>query len=44
MLGEFFEKIYGTLKDSALKFIWFDFHYECRKMQWGNLSKLIHMI
>lgn len=24
-----------------IAYVWFDFHHECRKMQWGNLSKLI---
>ena len=22
-------------------YVWFDFHHECRKMKWGNLSKLV---
>lgn len=24
-----------------IAYVWFDFHHECRKMQWGNLSKLL---
>ena len=25
----------------AVHLTWFDFHHECRKMRWGNLSKLL---
>jgi len=24
-----------------IKYVWFDFHDECKKMKWENLSKLI---
>ena len=27
--------------DGSQHYVWFDFHHECRKMQWHNLSKLI---
>jgi hypothetical protein len=30
-----------SISDADFTYIWFDFHHECRKMQWGNLSKLI---
>mmetsp|Transcript_18481 Transcript_18481/g.22711 ORF Transcript_18481/g.22711 Transcript_18481/m.22711 type:complete len:362 (+) Transcript_18481:621-1706(+) len=32
------EKLGGS---ERLRFVWFDFHHECRKMQWQNLSKLL---
>jgi hypothetical protein len=28
----------------ALRYVWFDFHHECRKMQWHNLSKLLFQV
>ena len=27
-----------------LRHVWFDFHHECRKMRWENLSKLVDLI
>lgn len=27
--------------DGSQHYVWFDFHHECRKMQWHNLSKLV---
>eukprot|EP01029_Cantina_marsupialis_P023492 TRINITY_DN5882_c0_g1_i1.p1 TRINITY_DN5882_c0_g1~~TRINITY_DN5882_c0_g1_i1.p1 ORF type:complete len:591 (+),score=173.82 TRINITY_DN5882_c0_g1_i1:37-1773(+) len=30
--------------DERVKYVWFDFHHECRKMQWHNLSKLASQI
>jgi len=29
------------LKDPKLQYTWFDFHGECKKMKWENLSKLV---
>ena len=26
------------------RYVWFDFHHECRKLQWHNLSKLINQL
>ncbi|KAJ0400082.1 hypothetical protein P43SY_003937 [Pythium insidiosum] len=31
----------STLLAEPIVYVWFDFHHECRKMQWGNLSKLV---
>uniref|UniRef100_K3WWY9 SAC domain-containing protein n=1 Tax=Globisporangium ultimum (strain ATCC 200006 / CBS 805.95 / DAOM BR144) TaxID=431595 RepID=K3WWY9_GLOUD len=31
----------SQLFTEPIAYVWFDFHHECRKMQWGNLSKLI---
>lgn len=33
----------GKLNDKNLKYIWFDFHHECRKMKYENLQKLMDM-
>lgn len=41
MIGENFTKVYKELKDNDLNYTWFDFHGECKKMKWENLSKLI---
>ncbi|CAK4075398.1 unnamed protein product [Aphanomyces euteiches] len=30
-----------SLFAQPIAYIWFDFHDECRKMQWGNLAKLM---
>ncbi|TMW57499.1 hypothetical protein Poli38472_003424 [Pythium oligandrum] len=31
----------SQLFDEPIVYVWFDFHHECRKMQWQNLSKLM---
>ncbi|ETW00541.1 hypothetical protein H310_07129 [Aphanomyces invadans] len=31
----------SSLFAQPIAYIWFDFHDECRKMQWGNLAKLM---
>ncbi|GLD96100.1 hypothetical protein PINS_up004778 [Pythium insidiosum] len=31
----------SQLLTEPIVYVWFDFHHECRKMQWGNLSKLV---
>ncbi|KAI9917062.1 hypothetical protein PsorP6_018232 [Peronosclerospora sorghi] len=49
-LGEAMAKTIAeaATKDShilaAVRFVWFDFHHECRNMQWGNLEKLIKQV
>ncbi|KAL4498619.1 hypothetical protein ABPG72_019737 [Tetrahymena utriculariae] len=42
-LGQYFQKMVEALKDKNLKYIWFDFHHECRKMKYENLQKLLDM-
>ena len=32
----------NALKNENLKYYWFDFHHECRKMKWENLSILVN--
>jgi len=27
-----------------VKYVWFDFHHECRKMKWENLAKLLALV
>ena len=41
MIGQQFSKLHRDLKDNSLHYTWFDFHKECKKMKWENLSKLI---
>lgn len=49
-LGEAFAKTVAeaSTKDShilaAVRYVWFDFHRECRNMKWGNLEKLIKQV
>jgi hypothetical protein len=44
LLGENFQKVIASLKNDRIRYVWFDFHHECRKMQYGNLGKLIENI
>ena len=41
-IGNYFTEMVRKANDSTVKYTWFDFHHECRKMQWQNLSKLIN--
>ena len=34
MLGTEFEKLIRELKDQQIKFVWFDFHAECKNMKY----------
>jgi hypothetical protein len=43
-IGDAFTKLFGDLNNKDLMYVWFDFHHECRKMKWENLSKLIKLI
>jgi hypothetical protein len=29
------------MNDPDVEYVWFDFHGECKKMKWENLSKLV---
>lgn len=44
MIGDKFTQLYTELKDNELNYTWFDFHGECKKMKWENLSKLIAIV
>mmetsp|Transcript_22002 Transcript_22002/g.21723 ORF Transcript_22002/g.21723 Transcript_22002/m.21723 type:complete len:410 (+) Transcript_22002:3-1232(+) len=43
-IGTAFTKLVKNLKNDRLHYEWFDFHGECKKMKWENLSKLIKNI
>jgi len=36
--------MYKALGDKTLEYVWFDFHGECKKMKWENLSKLVAIV
>ena len=40
-LGIRFKQVIDEIGNKALRYVWFDFHHECKKMKYGNLSKLI---
>jgi len=33
-----------ALKNPNISYVWFDFHGECKKMKWENLSKLVAIV
>lgn len=37
-------RIFNELNDKDLSYVWFDFHGECKKMKWENLSKLVSIV
>ena len=43
-IGDQMTRLYQDLKDSDLNYTWFDFHGECKKMKWENLSKLVNIV
>lgn len=43
-IGNTFTNIVTNMKDDLIKYVWFDFHDECKKMKWENLSKLINQV
>jgi len=43
-LGIRFKQAIDELADKALRYVWFDFHHECKKMKYGNLAKLLQEI
>ena len=32
------------INNSDIEYVWFDFHGECKKMKWENLSKLVDIV
>lgn len=44
MIGDQFTRVFNEMKDNDLSYTWFDFHGECKKMKWENLSKLVDII
>jgi len=43
-IGTTFTQIMDRMRDGLIKYVWFDFHHECRKMKWENLSKLVDQV
>ena len=43
-LGDEFARQIFFMNDSQLRYVHFDFHHECRKMQWHRVSILIDAI
>ena len=43
-LGDQFTAFVDELGSSRVRYEWFDFHKECAKMQWQNLSKLVEAL
>lgn len=44
MLGTQFEKLINSLGDASLRFVWFDFHDECKNLKYENLARLVDQI
>ena len=45
MIGKLFTDLFVSEQDDqSQQYVWFDFHHECKNMQWQNLSKLINEI
>lgn len=40
-VGTSFTGLWKELSDSRIGYTWFDFHHECKKMKYENLSKLL---
>ena len=43
-IGQAFTEVFKMVGEGKLNYVWFDFHAECRKMQWRNLSKLLEEV
>ena len=43
-IGDQFTRLYQDLGDSDIGYVWFDFHGECAKMKWENLSRLVNQV
>lgn len=44
MLGTEFQKLVRDMRDEKIRFVWFDFHAECKNMKYQNLSKLLDIV
>jgi len=40
-VGDTFTNLHKILNDEQIRYTWFDFHHECRKMRYENLAKLL---
>ena len=36
--------MHHDLNDKQIQYVWWDFHGECKKMQWNNISKLVNIV
>lgn len=43
-IGDKFTELVTKMNDSNINYTWFDFHGECKKMKWENLSKLVAIV
>ena len=43
-IGKKFTQMVTALGDPDIDYVWFDFHSECKKMKYENLSKLIAIV
>lgn len=43
-VGDYMSELVRQFQDQKIRYTWFDFHHECAKMQWHNLSKLIDSV
>lgn len=43
-IGKKMSQMVQSLGDPNIDYVWFDFHGECKKMKWENLSKLVAIV
>jgi len=43
-VGTAFTQTMEAINDKEFKYVWFDFHAECKNMKYENLSKLVQEI
>lgn len=43
-VGTSFTQTMEAINDPAFKYVWFDFHSECKKMKYENLGKLVALV
>ena len=43
-IGKKMTLMWQNLKNPDIEYTWFDFHGECKKMKWENLSKLVSTV
>jgi hypothetical protein len=43
-IGDAFTRVVDELKDECVKYTWFDFHAECKGMNYDRLSKLLNLV
>ena len=43
-IGKKMTMMHQNLKNPDIEYTWFDFHGECKKMKWENLSKLVNIV